>query len=194
LRAPVAAPRVTSPFNFRRMHPVLHRVMPHLGCDFGAPMGEPVYAAAEGTVLSAGDGGPSGNLVRISHPALGIETGYAHLSRFAPGMRAGQHVHARQLVGYVGSTGRSTGPHLHFSVKRGTQFVDPLQYYGGRRAVPAPLRAEFDQRAPQLAAALDAIRIAGEPETVPSEPSSPPPEGATSTAPPETAATATETE
>lgn len=168
LRAPVDAPRITSPFNLRRMHPVLHRIMPHLGVDFGAPMGAPVYAAADGIVLSLDTTGPTGNLVRLSHPSLRVETGYAHLSRFAPGLRPGMRVRARQVVGYVGSTGRSTGPHLHFSLKRNGRFIDPLTMYVGRRSVPAALRAEFDQTVARLSAELDAIRLEGEP-AVPSE-------------------------
>jgi murein DD-endopeptidase MepM/ murein hydrolase activator NlpD len=174
LRAPLDAPRITSHFNPRRMHPVLHRVMPHLGTDFGAPAGAPVYAAAEGVVLSVTSDGPPGNLVRLSHPALGVETGYAHLSRFAPGIHAGQRVHVRQLVGYVGSTGRSTGPHLHFSLKRGGTFIDPLTMYGGRRSVPAALRAEFDQAVARLSAELDAIHLEGEGPAPPAAPEEPP--------------------
>ena len=162
LRSPVIPARMTSPFNLRRMHPVLHRVMPHLGADFGAPVGTPVYAAADATVLTVGAGGPTGNLVRLSHTALGVETGYAHLSRFAPGLHTGMHVRSRQLIGYVGSTGRSTGPHLHWSLKRNGQFIDPLTMYGGRRAVPAARRAEFEEAVARLSAELDGLRVDGE--------------------------------
>jgi murein DD-endopeptidase MepM/ murein hydrolase activator NlpD len=170
LRAPLDAPRLTSHFNPRRMHPVLHRVMPHMGTDFGAPTGTPVYAAADGVVLSITTDGPTGNLVRLTHPALGVETGYAHLSRFAPGLQVGMRVRVRQLVGYVGSTGRSTGPHLHFSLKRDGEFIDPLTMYGGRRAVPAALRADFEQSVARLTAELDAIQPDGERASPPPEP------------------------
>jgi murein DD-endopeptidase MepM/ murein hydrolase activator NlpD len=163
LRSPLPEPRITSPFNLHRMHPVLHRVMPHLGTDFGAAIGTPVYAAAEGTVLSVGSGGPAGNLVRLTHPQLGVETGYAHLSRFAPNLRAAQHVHVHDLIGYVGSTGRSTGPHLHMSCKRGGQFFDCQTIYRGRRVVPATSRGDFDANVAHWNESLDAIRLDGVP-------------------------------
>jgi murein DD-endopeptidase MepM/ murein hydrolase activator NlpD len=116
------APR-TSPFNPKRMHPVLKKIMPHQGTDFGAPTGTPIGAASFGTITFIGNGGPAGNLVKIMHPG-GVETGYAHLSRFAPGLKVGDKVKRLQLIGYVGSTGRSTGPHLHFSASRDGKFFD----------------------------------------------------------------------
>jgi murein DD-endopeptidase MepM/ murein hydrolase activator NlpD len=116
------APR-TSPFNPKRMHPVLKKVMPHNGTDFGAPTGTPIGAASFGTVTFLGHGGASGNLVKVMHPG-GVETGYAHLSRFAEGLKVGDKVKRLQLIGYVGSTGRSTGPHLHFSASRDGKFFD----------------------------------------------------------------------
>lgn len=116
------APR-TSPFNPKRMHPVLKKVMPHNGTDYGAPTGTPVGAASFGTVSFIGNGGPAGNLVKIMHPG-GVETGYAHLSRFAEGLKLGDKVKRLQLIGYVGNTGRSTGPHLHFSASRDGKFFD----------------------------------------------------------------------
>ena len=116
------APR-TSPFNPKRMHPVLKKVMPHQGTDFGAPTGTPVGASSFGTVSFIGNGGPAGNLVKIMHPG-GVETGYAHLSRFAEGLKLGDKVKRLQLIGYVGNTGRSTGPHLHFSAARDGKFFD----------------------------------------------------------------------
>jgi murein DD-endopeptidase MepM/ murein hydrolase activator NlpD len=116
------APR-TSPFNPHRMHPVLHKVMPHQGTDFGSPVGTPVGAASFGTVSFVGPAGAAGNLVKVSHPG-GVETGYAHLSRFAAGLNVGDKVKPMQIIGYVGSTGRSTGPHLHFSASRDGVFFD----------------------------------------------------------------------
>jgi len=117
------APR-TSPWNPHRVNPVLKKVMPHQGTDFGAPTGTPIGSSSFGTVSFLGPAGPAGNLVKVMHPG-GIETGYAHLSRFAAGLKVGDKVKRMQLIGYVGSTGRSTGPHLHFSASRDGSFFDP---------------------------------------------------------------------
>jgi murein DD-endopeptidase MepM/ murein hydrolase activator NlpD len=158
-RTPIAFARITSRFNMRRMHPILHVIMPHNGVDFAASSGTPVYAAAPGRVESVGEAGASGNLVTIAH-AGGITTGYAHLSRFAPHLATGQNVEMRQLIGYVGSTGRSTGPHLHFSVKKNGVFVDPLRLkLDGERELPAAERAEFDHQRMPLDQVLDAIAL-----------------------------------
>ncbi|MBL4929590.1 peptidoglycan DD-metalloendopeptidase family protein [Fuscibacter oryzae] len=108
-----------------RMHPILHVVKLHKGTDWAAPVGTPVVAAFAGTVNFASDGGTYGNLVKITD-ADGTETRYAHLSRFADGLKAGQAVAAGQLIGYVGTTGQSTGPHLHFELYAGGQPIDPF--------------------------------------------------------------------
>jgi murein DD-endopeptidase MepM/ murein hydrolase activator NlpD len=135
------APR-TSPFNPKRMHPVLKKIMPHQGTDFGAPTGTPVGASSFGTISFIGNGGPAGNLVKIMHPG-GVETGYAHLSRFAEGLKLGDKVKRMQLVGYVGNTGRSTGPHLHFSAARDGKFFDAetLNLDGMRNLSPSEREA-----------------------------------------------------
>ena len=156
-RSPVPLARVTSRFNPKRMHPVLHVVMPHNGIDFGASTGTPVFAASSGTVHSAGDGGPCGNMVQIEH-TNGLTTAYCHLSRFAAGLHPGQHVEARQLVGYVGQTGRVTGPHLHFAVKRGGNFIDPMGLkMDGVRTIPPADREAFARRRSELDVALEAV-------------------------------------
>jgi murein DD-endopeptidase MepM/ murein hydrolase activator NlpD len=156
-RSPLPLARMTSRFNPKRMHPVLHVVMPHNGVDFGAASGTPVYASATGTVHSAGDGGPCGNMVQIEH-TNGLTTAYCHLSRFAPGLHPGQHVEARQLVGFVGQTGRATGPHLHFAVKRGGNFIDPMALkMDGVRTLPPADRDAFAKRRVELDAVLEAI-------------------------------------
>ncbi len=158
-RSPLPLARVTSRFNPKRMHPVLHVVMPHNGIDFGASSGTPVYASATGTIHSAGDGGPCGNMVQIEH-ASGLTTAYCHLSRFAPGLHAGQHVEARQLVGFVGQTGRATGPHLHFAVKRGATFIDPMGLkMDGVRTIPPADREAFAKRRAELDVALEAVTL-----------------------------------
>ncbi|HET7541086.1 MAG TPA: M23 family metallopeptidase [Polyangiaceae bacterium] len=122
-RKPIPGAAITSSFNPRRMHPILHKVMPHLGTDIGAPLGTPVGASAPGSISYIGPGGAAGNLLKVTH-ANGIETGYAHLSRYAAGLKVGDKVKRLQTIGYVGSTGRSTGPHLHFSAQRDGKFFD----------------------------------------------------------------------
>ncbi len=98
----------------------------HKGVDWAAPVGTPIFAAFDGTIAYAGDGKGYGNVVRVSH-AGGRETRYAHMSRFASGLKVGQAVKAGDVIGYVGTTGLSTGPHLHFELYAGAEAIDPLQ-------------------------------------------------------------------
>jgi len=130
LRTPLRYDRLSSRYNPRRFHPILKRTMPHLGVDYAAATGTPVWAAAEGRVTFAGRKGPNGNLVVIRHSG-GFETAYAHLHRIKGGIRRGTYVKQRELIGFVGSTGRSTGPHLHFGLKKYTRFIDPLTELNG---------------------------------------------------------------
>ncbi len=163
-RAPVPFARISSRFNLRRMHPVLHVVRPHTGVDFAAATGTPVYAASDGRVLFVGDGGPSGHLVTLQH-ANSITTGYSHLSRFAPHLRPGQVIEVRQLIGYVGSTGRSTGPHLHFTARKNGVFIDPLTLrLDGERVLPKRERPDFELQRAQLDRKLDAIALPAIPD------------------------------
>ncbi|MET3900963.1 murein DD-endopeptidase MepM/ murein hydrolase activator NlpD [Devosia sp. UYZn731] len=108
-----------------RMHPIFHEVRVHTGVDWAAPAGTAVMAAYDGVVISAGNAGGYGNLLRLSH-AGGRETRYAHLKAFADGIAPGVQVTAGQLVGFVGTTGNSTGPHLHFELRLAGAPVDPL--------------------------------------------------------------------
>ena len=130
LRTPLRYERLSSGFNPRRFHPILKRTMPHLGVDYAAPTGTPVWAAAHGRVVFAGRKGANGNLVIIRHGG-GFETAYAHLLRIKGGIRPGKLVKQRELIGFVGSTGRSTGPHLHFGLKKYTRAIDPLSELNG---------------------------------------------------------------
>lgn len=118
-------PRITSGFSRNRFHPVHHTFRPHLGVDYGAPVGSAVVAVADGVVVSAGWGGGGGNTVHIRH-AGGIETYYLHLSAFGHGIRAGVHVSQNQVIGRVGATGTATGPHLDYRLKRNGVFVNPV--------------------------------------------------------------------
>lgn len=158
-RMPIPLARVVSPFNPHRMHPVLHVVMPHNGVDLRASAGTPVYATAAGTVTSVGNDGPCGNKVEIAHPG-GISSVYCHLSRFAAGLHVGQHVEGRQLIAYVGQTGRVTGPHLHFGIKKGGQFIDPMTLrMDSVRVVPRARRDDFDRVKASLDGELDTIPL-----------------------------------
>jgi murein DD-endopeptidase MepM/ murein hydrolase activator NlpD len=130
LRTPLRYERLSSHFNPRRFHPILKRTVPHLGIDYAAPTGTPVWAAADGRVKFAGRKGPNGNLVIIRHSG-GFETAYAHLHRIRGGIRPGKWVKQRELIGFVGSTGRSTGPHLHFGLKKYVRSLDPLTELNG---------------------------------------------------------------
>ncbi|CAN5601370.1 M23 family metallopeptidase [soil metagenome] len=131
LRSPLKleAPRVTSGFSRARLHPVHRTVRPHLGVDYGVPHGSPVVAVADGTVVSTGWAGGGGNQVRLRH-AGSIETYYLHLSKFASGVRTGTRVSQGQVIGYVGSTGTATGPHLDYRFRRNGVFVNPLTAHG----------------------------------------------------------------
>jgi murein DD-endopeptidase MepM/ murein hydrolase activator NlpD len=125
LRSPLKFSRVTSRFSMNRYHPLLRRRMPHYGVDYGAPVGTPVHATADGTVIFAGRKGGGGNMVTVRH-ANGYETSYLHLSRFRNGIRRGARVRQAQVIGYVGSTGLSTGPHLDYRVTLNGKWINPL--------------------------------------------------------------------
>lgn len=131
LRAPTTYRFISSPFSMQRIHPVLGRVRPHLGVDYVADQGTPVYSVADGVVRQAGRHGASGNLVTIDH-AESYRSGYAHLHAIARGITRGKRVRQGQIIGYVGNTGRSTGAHLHFSMKYRGNFIDPEQRIGAR--------------------------------------------------------------
>jgi murein DD-endopeptidase MepM/ murein hydrolase activator NlpD len=124
LRTPLDSIRITSTFGMR-MHPILGFTKMHTGIDFGAPAGTPVYAAGDGVVVKAEWAGGYGRWLQIKH-ANGVETGYGHLSGWA--VSSGQHVHQGQVVAYVGSTGQSTGPHLHYETIINGQKVNPSAF------------------------------------------------------------------
>jgi murein DD-endopeptidase MepM/ murein hydrolase activator NlpD len=126
LRSPLKFSRVTSRFSSSRFHPVLRRRMPHYGVDYGAPTGTPVHVTADGTVIFAGKKGGGGNMVTVRH-TNGYETNYLHLSGYGKGVRRGARVSQGQVVGFVGSTGLSTGPHLDYRVTLNGKWINPLR-------------------------------------------------------------------
>jgi murein DD-endopeptidase MepM/ murein hydrolase activator NlpD len=160
LKTPLKFEHVSSGFDRTRMHPVLHTVRAHLGIDYAAPTGTPVWAAASGVITHRGDGGGAGNLVMIQHDG-GLETAYMHLSKFADGQKVGQRVAAKTVIGYVGATGLATGPHLHFGVRQNGEFIDPTKLTPTRsKAVPAKDLDAFKAEVGKLSAQLAAISIA----------------------------------
>jgi murein DD-endopeptidase MepM/ murein hydrolase activator NlpD len=126
LKAPLKFSRISSRFTRSRMHPILRIARPHYGVDYAAPRGTPVVALGDGTVDKAGYHGGYGRLVGIRHNSL-YATTYAHLSGYAKGIRPGVRVHQGEVIGYVGSSGLSTGAHLDFRVYKNGQPTDPLK-------------------------------------------------------------------
>ena len=151
LKTPLKYVRISSAFDRRRFHPILHTERAHLGVDYAAPIGTPVWATANGKVAFVGPRGGAGNAVILAHPS-GLESVYMHLSKFARGLHPGQEVRQKQVIGYVGMTGLATGPHLHFSLKQNGSFVDPLKLKPQRDQPIAPkYRVEFaDAITPRL--------------------------------------------
>lgn len=124
LRNPTRAGALTSMFGSRK-NPVTGKISPHRGIDFGVAAGTPVLAASDGILTFRGEQGAYGNLVKIKHSG-DIETAYAHLSRFERGVGVGTYVFKGSVIGYVGSTGRSTGPHLHYEISFDGERINPL--------------------------------------------------------------------
>lgn len=125
LRTPVEFARISSGFSLGRMHPILNKIRAHKGVDYSAPTGTPIMAAGDGKVTLAGTYSGYGNCVTIDH-AGNYSTLYGHLSRFASGVRKGSSVKQGQIIGYVGSTGLATGPHLHYEFHVGGKVVNPV--------------------------------------------------------------------
>ena len=158
LKAPLQYSRVSSGFSYARRHPVTRKVQPHTGVDYAAPAGTPVHTIGDGVVTSVKYEGAGGNTVRIRHNSV-YSTAYLHLSKYARGLKAGQRVRQGEVIGYVGSTGRSTGPHLDFRVWKNGTPINPLKM----DSPPAePLkeenRQEFECAAERYRAQIDTIQ------------------------------------
>ncbi len=123
-KTPLSYTRISSRFTKKRWHPVLKRYRAHLGIDYAAPIGRHIYAAADGRITFRGVKGGYGNVIEISHKN-GYKTVYAHQSRFRGGLKRGSKVKKGQLIGYVGTSGVSTGPHLHFGLYKNGRAIDP---------------------------------------------------------------------
>jgi murein DD-endopeptidase MepM/ murein hydrolase activator NlpD len=155
LRTPVEFRRISSGFNRARLHPVLGIMRRHEGADYAANPGTPVLAAADGEVVRAGWAGGYGNLVELRH-RNGVTTRYGHLKRFGSLVKPGARVLQGQVIGFVGSTGLSTGPHLHYEFRVNGQSRDPQSIKSeGGAPIPAPYRAQFLVERDRLQALLD---------------------------------------
>jgi murein DD-endopeptidase MepM/ murein hydrolase activator NlpD len=172
LRTPLRYDHVSSNYGMR-MHPVLKYKKLHNGIDYAAGTGTPVRAAADGIVTWAAEKGPNGNLLTLDH-VQGYQTCYAHLLRFATGVKKGVKVKQRQVVAYVGTTGRSTGPHLHFSLKKNGRFVDPWsQLNGPGMPMASSELPAYKRKVRELTAALTRVPIdQPAPVSTPSSPAS----------------------
>jgi membrane proteins related to metalloendopeptidases len=126
LKAPLKYTRISSKFTYARKHPIYKVYRPHTGVDYAAPKGTPVHAVADGVVTFKGWGGGGGNTLKIKH-AGNLMTGYLHLSGYAKGISKGSRVSQGQLIGYVGSTGASTGPHLDYRIWKNGTPINPLK-------------------------------------------------------------------
>lgn len=158
-RNPVRGAPITSKFNPNRIHPILKKKMPHTGTDFGAPTGTPIYAASYGKITKLGNYGANGNYIAIEHDNA-YETGYSHLSRFEPNLKVGDTVKRGQVIGYVGSTGRSTGPHLHFSARKNGAYIDPESLnLDALTVLPPAERAIFQGIKQKYDALLEAVAL-----------------------------------
>jgi len=167
LRSPVNYTRISSGFNRRRFHPILKQVRPHLGVDLAAPYGTPIRSVGDGRVLVARRKGGSGNMVKIRHGSRYM-TAYLHLSRFAKGVREGRTVTQGQVIGYVGSTGLATGPHLCYRFYVDGRYVNPLTV----KFPPAePVKGEYRQEFFSLASSYRERLAAAEAASDDSSPS-----------------------
>ena len=160
LKAPVSQGRITSSYTSARRHPILNVTRPHPGIDYAAPSGTPVWAVADGIVVHRGWSGGFGNLLKVEHDG-GFVSYYGHLSRYASDLRVGSRVNQKQVIGYVGSTGLATGPHVCFRIKQNGSYVDPASL-GTSAGPPIPIDqvALFRNERDELLARLDGRRWA----------------------------------
>ena len=150
LKSPIRYGRITSGFKRRRFHPVLQIYRAHRGVDYGAPIGTPVRSVGDGTVIFAARSGGGGNVIKVRHNAT-YQTAYKHLNGYARGVHNGARVKQGQVIGYVGNTGMSTGPHLHFEFYQSGNYIDPLgKRFPSAEPVPSEHLTFFKSSAEQL--------------------------------------------
>lgn len=150
LKAPLHFSRISSGFSYARKHPITRKVQPHTGVDYAAPAGTPVVSIGDGTVVAVGYKGAGGNTVKIRHNSV-YTTAYMHLKGYAKGVKTGARVRQGQTIGYVGSTGRSTGPHLDFRVWKNGSPINPLKMQSPpAEPVRTDLRPQFEAQKSRL--------------------------------------------
>lgn len=165
LKAPLKYTRISSKFSNSRLHPVHKVYRPHHGVDYAAPAGTPVHSVADGTVTFAGWGGGGGNTIKIKH-AGNLMTGYLHLKSFAKGIKVGAKVSQGDLIGYVGSTGTSTGPHLDYRIWKNGTPIDPLKVtQEPAEPIAESHKARFEAVRDRVEAELAGVEVPGGPIT-----------------------------
>jgi murein DD-endopeptidase MepM/ murein hydrolase activator NlpD len=158
LRTPVAFTRISSRFSTGRKHPILNRIRAHKGVDYAAPRGTPVKATGSGKIVLRGKKGGYGNTVVIQHGST-YSTLYAHLNKFARGLKIGERVHQGEIIGYVGSTGLATGPHLHYEFRVNGVHRNPLTVKLPAAApLPKRYREDFKLATENLVAQLESVK------------------------------------
>ncbi len=160
LRSPLRYTRISSRFTRRRFHPILKRYRPHLGIDYAAPRGTPVRSVADGSVEWVGRKGANGKMIVIRHHNA-YKSYYLHLSRYAPGLRRKKRVAQGQIIGYVGSTGLSTGPHLDFRLAKNGTYINPLKHKSIEGpAMPKNAMTAFRKHAKAMLHKLHQVQLA----------------------------------
>lgn len=155
LKSPLRFRRISSGFSRRRLHPVTGKITPHLGIDYAAPTGTPIMSVGDGKVLFKKHDSVNGRIVKIRHNGT-YSSAYAHMNSFAKGIGKGSRVRQGQVIGYVGRSGRATGPHLHFAMYRNGKYVDPRRINVPRAtSIPDLDRSAFDQKVKEVALLLD---------------------------------------
>lgn len=161
LKSPLSYRRISSGYSHNRRHPITKKVRPHLGVDYAAPTGTPIQSLGNGKITYVGWIKGFGKTIKVKHNATYL-TQYAHLNGYARGMRAGVRVKQGDVIGYVGSTGMATGPHLDFRVQENGRWINPLTLKGGRaEPLPSAHRSEFAWRAERLRGLLDSMAPGG---------------------------------
>jgi murein DD-endopeptidase MepM/ murein hydrolase activator NlpD len=161
LKTPLRFSRVSSDYSYNRFHPILHVTKEHLGIDYSAPKGTPVWSVGKGKIVFKGFKGVNGNTIVIDHED-GYKTYYAHLSKFNKEIREGDLIDQKQIIGFIGSTGRSTGPHVHFAVSLDSKFVHPAKLKNaGVEQIPPEQKDAFLKKIEEIKKELRSIPLNG---------------------------------